>query len=139
MRLVRPWLHRTHRNFFVIYVATIVYHAWCGANASLGPERWFEVDALDRVNMAATNDVWGAVNVVVAVALYFGLHVTNFDRYARVALAVGLLWVVVRFALVAEGLASGSDAANTLPNLFLCAMVHVAQTLEPPTNPATAK
>jgi hypothetical protein len=139
VRLVKPWLHKTHRNFFVIYTATIVFHLWCAANAFFGPDRWFELETLEFVNKAAGNNVWGAVNLVVAVGLYAGLYTVHFDRYARVALAAGFLWVMFRFILVMIGLASGNDAANSLPNLFLCAMVHMAQTLEPPSNPATTK
>lgn len=133
---VKPWLPTSHRNFFIIYAATTIYHVWCGLNALLGPGRWFEIDSLKFVNEVADPVIWGVFNLLIAAALYINLHLRDF-RFARVALGVGLAWVMLRFLLIALGWATGEDIANSLPNLFLCGAVHVAQTLEPPVNPAT--
>lgn len=135
---VKPWLPHTHRGFFIIYTATIIYHAWCGLNAIVGPESWFTIPSLRIVNEVADPVVWGLFNVGIAVALYVGLHLRDFTL-SRITLGIGLGWVGFRFALIAIGWASGEDVGNSLPNLFLCGAVHFAQTLEPPLNPVSGK
>lgn len=138
MPWTRPWLRERHPVFFLTYVSTIIYHLWCGVNGLLGAGSAYSSPAFRYVNEWAKPQVWAAANLLIALALFVGLHRTNFDRIARKALAAGLLWVIFRFVLVAAAIQQGADGGNSMPNLFAVAVLHLAQTLEPPSNPTSA-
>lgn len=136
--LTRPWLPRTHRNFFIIYAGTIIFHLWCAASGLLGPDSWYTAPAFRDVNLAGSPEAWATVNLAIGACLWAGLHLESF-RWSRYVLGVAGAWVWLRFFLIALAAVDGADIGNSLPNLFLVGMVHVAQVLEPPLNPETMR
>lgn len=137
--LVRPWLPTSHRNFFVIYTATILFNLWTGLNGVFGPDKHFQGPLFEPVNNVADHHIWGAAYLTVALGLYGGLHLRTF-RGCRIFLAIGFALSLFRLSLFTTVYLWGNaSVGNTLSNLFLCVAVHLAQTLEPPINPASQR
>lgn len=135
----RPWLQRFHRNFFVIYVVTIVFNFWAALNAILGSDSWFDLSILKYVNYV-DHGWWGLAYLGVGTIMLLGLFRPNFNL-ARIGLALGLFLACARFLLIvlAVWLERDVGGANTLTNMLMVVGVYVSQLLEPPVNPSTMK
>lgn len=137
-RWSKLWLKRSHPNYYVIYLFTLVHFFWNALNGLIGGEE-FSIPVLDHVNAVASPQVWGVSYLVVTVLLLVGLFRANF-KVAKLGLAIGLLMQLSRFLLVLSvSLAEAVAVANTLPNLLVVVGVLISQSLEPPVNPATGR
>lgn len=139
MSLMRPWLRRSHPNFFLIYMATLVSFAGFALLGLFSADSHFASPAYKYINLFASHEVWGAWAAATSVIMFIGLHFSNF-RMARFGLGMGLCWMLLRFFFFAEAAWAGIPGAlNGLPTYMLGALVLLGQTLEPPSNPASAK
>lgn len=137
--VIRPWLPRSHPNFFLIYTATLLFHVWAGLNGVFGPDRWWGHPIYQYTNLVASPLVWGCWNLAIATAMFVGLHLHTF-RWARIALGVGSTWVWARLLLFGMAwLEAGADAGNVMPVYVLVGALHISQVLEPPVNPQNAR
>lgn len=137
-KTVKPWLHITHRNFFLIYACTAITHLWVALNGLLGQDDDFLAPALVEVNKFADHTTWGWVSLFIGLGLVGGLFLGTFV-VSRVFLGFGTAIMIFRFLLIAQAWESGQPVGNTLPYLFLIIGLHISQTLEPPLNPETSK
>lgn len=130
---LRPWMSRTHPNFFIAYSATTIAHAWFGLLCLLEPQL-FQSPAMKGINSLATPEVWGVGALIVAALLFQGWWNPSFTL-AHCGLAIALAGCLTRFILIL-----GTDqTAGIAPAWFLITAIHLAQTLEPPHNPATGR
>lgn len=137
-KVVRPWLHITHRNFFLIYACTAITHLWVSVHWLLGQDDDFLAPALVEVNKFADRVTWGWVSLLIGLGLVLGLFFKTFV-FSRVFLGFGTAIMIFRFLLIAQAWENGQPVGNTLPYLFLIIGLHISQTLEPPLNPETSR
>lgn len=135
----RPWLQRSHPNFFFIYVATLTFHLWQASIGLFGPASFFGAPGLDRVNRTANPEVWGLAFAIIGVSMMLGLFRGSF-QLSRLALAAGAALCTFRAVLIGLTISDGFYGSMTgVPVWFLAASLHLSQTGEPPFNPATAR
>lgn len=133
--LIRPWLPRSHPNFFMIYTATMIFHLWCAINGVFGPDRWWAFPVYKYTNMLMAPEAWAAWNWLAACGMFFGLHFRTFS-WSRLALGIGSAWCWTRVLLfAADWRTEGADVGNAVPVYLLVAVLHISQILEPPVNP----
>lgn len=134
-----PWLHKFHRNFFIIYSITMVFNFWAAINGLFGSHAWFDARVLTYVNYM-NPEAWGLLYLVTGIAMLLGLFRKDFTL-ARLALAGGLFVSASRFILIvlATLFLDDSAGANVLPNLLVVVGVYVSQLLEPPVNPSSIR
>jgi hypothetical protein len=137
--VIRPWLPRSHPNFFLIYTGTLVFHLWCAVNGFFGPDRWWDFPVYRYTNLALHPYGWAIWNLVVAMVMFAGLHLRTFT-WSRVALGVGSAWVWARVILFAAAWQTeNADVGTAVPVYLLTGILHISQILEPPVNPQSAK
>lgn len=130
---VKIWLNKTHRNFFLIYVYTIIFHLWCGLLGIFGGT--LLVSALHYINFV--NPVyWGIVSLIIALGMIIGLYKETFE-VGRFFLSLGMFWCLLRFLLITAAWLGGQSVGLGPPLYLLAVGVHRSQSLEPPENPAS--
>lgn len=130
----KPWLQKFHKNFFLIYVFTIVHFFWNAINGIFGNFSWFNIEVLHFVNFV-NPFIWGVGYFIVALMLTIGLFRNDF-KLSRIGLAAGLFMESTRFILILFAVfLVGGAVANTLANLLVVVGVLLSQLKEPPVNP----
>lgn len=138
IRPVKIWLHKTHINFFLVYMFTAISHLWISANGVFGQDNDYASPALIEVNKFADHTTWGYWSGIIGLGLIFGLFCRTFV-VSRLFLGFGIAIMLFRFLLISQAWLNGAPVANSLPYLFLIIGLHVSQTLEPPINPETKR
>lgn len=138
IRPVKLWLHKTHKNFFLVYLFTAISHLWIAAHGIFGDQDDYLLPALVEVNKFADHTTWGYWSGLIGVGLIFGLFCRTFV-VSRLFLGLGIAIMLFRFLLISQAWFNGASVANSLPYLFLIIGLHVSQTLEPPINPETKR
>lgn len=133
----KPWLHRFHPNFFLIYVITVVHFFWAAINGLFGDASWFTLPFLEYVNFVSYW-WWGLGYLIVGTTMLVGLFRSDF-KWARLGLAGGLFLESARFILILASVWQTNQSANTLANLLVVVGVLVSQLLEPPVNPTSTR
>lgn len=137
-RLVRPWLPRTHPNFFIIYTCALIYHVWAGLLGIFGSDQDFAGSGLLYVRQLGTHQEWGYLSLAIGLALYLGIHCRTFEP-ARYALAAGLAITAARWVCILIAWAHHAQVGYAPPVYFLICGLHVSQVREPPVNPETGR
>lgn len=55
----KPWLQKTHKNFFIVYMFTAIAHLWFAVNGIFGQDKDFISPGLTEVNKFADHTTWG--------------------------------------------------------------------------------
>ena len=130
-------LHQSHPNFWIIFTATWIFHVWMGLEQLLMGDEAFTAAATNYVYQVIPRPCWGWANLIVGVGLVLSSY-RRFTHWTRVFLAVGMSLATARFLMIVWGrFFDGLQAGISLPLWFLVAALHLAQTMEPPINPAT--
>ena len=122
---VKPWLQKTHKNFFLIYVVTMIFHIWSGMIGLMG--QGFVVPGLHYINIINPG-IWAIANIIIAVMMIAGLHRKSFTL-SRLALSAGMFWCLLRFLLISAAWVSGYAVGLGPVLYFLAAGLHRSQTL----------
>lgn len=134
------WLRRSHPNFFIVFSATLMFHAaqaLIGLAAGAGS---FRSASLTYVNDVATPGWWGAAFGVTALGMAAGLASRRWWHAARLALAWGAVVTGVRAVLIAmAALKLDGTGLTGVPLWLLAAILHLSQAGEPPANPASGR
>lgn len=126
-------LARTHRNFLVVLVFLLAYAVGMAWAYAFGPPAAFRPPSLAYVN-DVPRGVWLAAYTTEAVLLVLGMWRTTSFQVARLGLAIGMGTCALRLWLL---ILAGAASFTGLPLHMLALGVHIASTLEPPSNPAS--
>lgn len=131
------WLRRSHPNFFVVFAATLLFHAAQALIGFVGTDDAFRSSSLTYVNDLASPRWWGVAFAVTALGMAAGMASRDWWHTARVALALGAIVTGVRAVLIGMAyLNLGGPGLTGIPVWLLIATLHLSQAGEPPANPA---
>lgn len=134
---VKPWLQRSHPNFAMIFVCTLLFHGW-SAITLFSDDDAMSSPALVKALDFVAQDTWGWWHAVVAVVMLVGLFRPRFDL-ARLGLAIGLALMATRSILLIQAALDGIPVGIGIGAFLLITALHASQAFEPPVNPATRR
>lgn len=129
------WLRRSHPNFFLSLVATLLFNVGQGL-VGLAPQSLSNAPSLFYVYEVADYRTWAAAFSLVALGVLAGLSRKQWWAITRYALALGVTLCAVRGVLIAYSTIVDEESGLTgIPAWILISAIHLAQLGEPTSNP----
>jgi hypothetical protein len=133
---VRPWLRKTHPQFFLDYAIKICTQLAVGVYLIFTRDSNFNSPGLQHVNDYLAPVSWGTLHLIVGVGMFMSLHLKSFHM-ARIFMGCAFVLFLMRGSLLTWSFFDGA-AVGLGPIIFLSLAFNLIPSIkEPPVNPAT--